>query len=56
MALPDQVESMIKTAKRDQRKGNYQVYQLYKRRLECMALSPSDYEEAVRRLSDALRV
>lgn len=56
MALSPIVEAMLKTAERDNRKGNYRIYQLYKRRLECMALPPVDYEEAVKRLASALRV
>lgn len=56
MALPLIADGLIKTANRDQRKGNYQVYQLYKRRLECMALSPEAYEEAVKQLASALGV
>lgn len=56
MALSSTVESMLKTAERDNRKSNYRVYQFYKRRLECMALPPADYEDAVKRLASALRV
>lgn len=56
MALSPTVEAMLKAAERDNRKGNYRIYQFYKRRLECMCLPPVDYEEAVKRLSSALRV
>ena len=56
MALPDRVESMLKTAEKSRREGSYQLYQFYKKQLERMGLSPSEYEEAVRRLSDALRI
>ena len=56
MALSPTVEAMLETAKRDNRKGNYRIYQLYKMRLECMDLPSVDYEEAVKRLASALRV
>lgn len=56
MALSPTVEAMLETAKRDNRKGNYRIYRLYKMRLECMDLPSVDYEEAVKRLASALRV
>lgn len=56
MALSPKVEALLKTAERDKRRNDYRIYQLYKRQLEGMCLSSMDYEEAVKRLSSALRV
>lgn len=42
-------------AKRDV-KGNYSVYNYYKRGLEELELSPKEYEQSVRELARILRV
>ena len=50
------VDQLIETARHDAAKGNYQVYQAYRRQLESMSLTPIGYQVAVKRLADALRV
>lgn len=42
-------------AKRDI-KGNYSIYNLYKRELEDIGLSPKEFERAVVKLTKILRV
>lgn len=54
--LPEQVQRVLKEANASSNKGNYTTYNHYKNLLVTMGLSPEDYQEAVRRLADVLRV
>lgn len=56
MSLPIGAERIIKAASKSPTKGNYTVYNSYRQELSAMALSPADYEEAVKRLAKVLRV
>lgn len=46
---------VLDKAKRDI-KGNYSIYNLYKRELEDIGLSPKEFEQAVVKLTKILRV
>lgn len=47
---------VIKSAKNDTRKGDYRVYETYRRRLLDCCTSYTEYEEYCRILAKALRV
>lgn len=47
---------IIEEAKKDNRKGNYRVYEQYKQKLLQCCLSSAEYEEYCRRLAKALWV
>lgn len=49
------LDNIINEAKKAP-KGDYHRYEMYKRRIETLHLSPAEYEDAVKRLSKALRV
>lgn len=54
--LPGCAKRLLETANRDTAKGDYRVYNVYHQELNTMELSPAEYQEAVKRLADALRV
>lgn len=56
MSLPENVERLLRAASRSVAKGNYTVYNSYRHELDEMGLSPSDYQTAVKRLADVLKV
>lgn len=49
------LSSILEQAKLD-RKGDYSIYHNYRRLLEELELSPKDFEQAVRKLSNILKV
>lgn len=49
------VEEILKRAERDA-KGDYGIYHMYKRMIEELELPPKEFEKAVRRLIDVLKV
>lgn len=49
------LDSIFKRAKRDI-KGNYNIYNTYRRELEELELNSSEYEKAVRNLAKILKV
>lgn len=49
------LDNIIREAKKAP-KGDYRRYEMYKRRIETLNLSPVEYEDAVKRLSKALGV
>lgn len=51
----ERLKSIMARAKLDH-KGDYSVYHNYRRLLEELELSPKDFEQAVRKLSNILRV
>ena len=55
MSYSNRINRLLESAKRAE-KGNYRVYNSYRQELNAMALSPADYEEAVKRLAKALKV
>lgn len=50
-----EVKAILYRAKKDS-KGNMMVYNFYKRELEDLNLTPGDYERAVRKLSEVLKI
>lgn len=49
------LSAILEQAKLD-RKGDYSIYHNYRRLLEELELSPKDFEQAVRKLSNILKV
>ena len=49
------LDSIFKRAERDI-KGNYNIYNTYRRELEELELNSSEYEKAVRNLAKILKV
>lgn len=49
------LDNIINEAKRAP-KGDYRRYEMYKRRIEALYLTPTEYEDAIKRLSRALGV
>lgn len=49
------VKDIIRRAKEDG-KGDYLTYNMYKRELEKLALSPKKYTQACRKIASALRI
>ena len=49
------LDSIFKRAERDI-KGNYNIYNTYRRELEELELNSSEYEKAVRNLAEILKV
>lgn len=47
--------ALIERAKRDM-KGNHMIYNMYRRELEDLDLSPKEYEHAVIMLSKVLKI
>lgn len=47
--------SIMDQAKRD-KKGNYSVYHYYCRKIEFLDLGPKEFEQAIRKLSNILKV
>lgn len=54
--LPDFVNRIIKEAYASSGKGDYQLYTYYKNMLNEVELTSDQYQEAIKRLSAALRV
>lgn len=55
MKSNDMVKAIIQQAKHDT-KGSYTIYNQYKQRLSDLNLSPTEFSDAVRKLSNTLRV
>lgn len=51
----EQLKNIMARAKLDH-KGDYNIYHNYRRLLEELELSPKDFEQAVRKLSNILKV
>lgn len=49
------LDNILSEAKRSP-KGDYRRYGMYKRRIETLHLTPSEYEDAIKRLSRILGV
>lgn len=56
MKLPEQAERLIAAARASCNKGNYPIYSMYKERMEKIDMTPCEYQQALRRLADALNV
>lgn len=50
------LDAIIEEAKKDKRKGNYQVYESYKQRIYDVAICTSEISDGCKRLADALKV
>ena len=49
------IQRVLASARRD-KKGDLRVYEYYKRRLQELEITPREYEQAVRKLANVLRV
>lgn len=54
-SVEKRLEEILERAKRD-RKGDYRIYQYYKRQIEDLLLDSTEFEAAVRQLADVLMV
>lgn len=50
------LKKLLKAAKNSGLQGRYYVYEVYKQELQNLDLDPSDYQQACRKLCDALQV
>lgn len=50
------VDTILMDARSDKRKGNYQVYNMYKTHLRLICRNSEELEEACKELAKALRV
>lgn len=51
----NKLDAILRQASRDE-KGDYTIYHNYRRLLEELELEPKEFEQAVRKLSNILRV
>jgi len=57
--MPDEVQQIISKAKRYSRKGffkRYSGYECLKSELECLDIKSTEYQQAVKQLSAALKL
>ena len=50
------LKKLLKAAKNCGLQGRYYVFEVYKQQLEALDLSSSEYQQACRKLADALQV
>lgn len=55
MELDNRLNSILSMAARE-RKGDYHIYTMYKRQIEALNLDYKQYEQAIRKLANVLKV
>ena len=50
------LDAIIEEAKKDKRKGNYQVYESYKQKIYDVDICTAEISDGCKRLADALKV
>lgn len=54
--LPELAQRIIRSARMEPCKGDYTVYERYRRQLSGIDLTPEEYQTAVRYIAEGLRV